>query len=62
MDLQSMRRAITVEEYHHMGDAGVFLEDEHLELIEGEIIAMTPIGIRTDHNRRTLQDYPWLTA
>lgn len=46
MNLQTMRRFITVNEYHQMGETGIFKEDEHLELIDGEIINMTPIGFR----------------
>ena len=40
------RRRFTVEEYHRMGDAGILAEDERVELIEGEIVKMTPIGFR----------------
>ena len=29
-----------------MGDAGVFSEDDRVELVEGEIVEMTPIGRR----------------
>jgi len=36
----------TVEEYTHMGEAGIFSPDARVELIEGTIIAMTPIGRR----------------
>jgi Uma2 family endonuclease len=39
------RRRFTVDEYHKMGDAGVFTEDDRLELIDGEIIKMSPINI-----------------
>jgi Uma2 family endonuclease len=38
------RHAISVEEYLRMGEAGVFAPEAHLELIEGEIIEMAPIG------------------
>jgi Uma2 family endonuclease len=38
------RRALTVDEYHRMGEAGVFAPDERVELIEGELIPMAPIG------------------
>lgn len=42
------RRPLTVEEYHRMGDAGILHEDDRVELIEGELIAMSPIG--SDHS------------
>lgn len=38
------RRPITVEEYHRMGEAGILTEDDRVELVEGQLIAMTPIG------------------
>lgn len=34
----------TVEDYERMGRAGVFHEDDRVELIEGQIVEMTPIG------------------
>ena len=37
-------RCFTVADFHRMGEAGILGEDERLELIEGEIIEMTPIG------------------
>jgi Uma2 family endonuclease len=37
-------RPLTVNEYHRMGDAGIFAESERVELIEGQLIAMSPIG------------------
>ncbi|HWP00396.1 MAG TPA: Uma2 family endonuclease [Methylococcus sp.] len=40
------RHRITVDEYHRMGEAGIFSEDHRVELIEGEIIDMAPIGSR----------------
>lgn len=40
------KHRFTVEEYHRMADAGVFSEDDRVELIEGEIVEMTPIGPR----------------
>ena len=39
-----LRRLLTVDEYHRMGDAGILTEDDRVELIEGELVAMAPIG------------------
>jgi Uma2 family endonuclease len=39
------RHSVSVEEYMRMGEAGVFAPDARLELIEGEIIEMAPIGV-----------------
>ena len=40
------RHRFTVEEYHKMGEAGIFGEDDRVELIDGEVVEMTPIGWR----------------
>jgi Uma2 family endonuclease len=40
------RHRLTVEEYHRMGETGVLAPDARVELIEGEIIDMAPIGSR----------------
>lgn len=42
------RRPLTVAEYHQMGEAGILTEDDRVELIEGQLIAMSPIG--SDHS------------
>lgn len=38
------RHSITVREYMRMGEAQVFAHDTRLELMEGEIVEMPPIG------------------
>ena len=38
------RRLLSVEEYYQLGRAGVLSEDDRVELIEGEMIEMAPIG------------------
>ena len=40
------RRLLTLDEYHTIGTAGVLKEDDRIELIEGEMIEMAPIGSR----------------
>lgn len=38
------RRLFTAEEFHQLARVGVLHEDDRLELIEGEIVEMSPIG------------------
>lgn len=40
------RRLFSVDEFHLMAEAGIFQEDDRLELLEGDIIAMSPVGVR----------------
>ena len=35
---------ITVDEYERMIEAGLLTQDDHVELIEGDIVEMEPIG------------------
>ncbi|PSQ96352.1 MAG: Uma2 family endonuclease [Bacteroidetes bacterium SW_9_63_38] len=37
-------RRFTVDEYYRMGEAGVFDEDDRVELLDGHIYVMSPIG------------------
>lgn len=46
MAVRLLRRSFTVEEYYRMAQAGILTEDDRVELIEGEIIKMTPLGSR----------------
>lgn len=36
----------TVDDFHKLGSAGIFGERDRVELLDGEIIIMSPIGIR----------------
>lgn len=44
MAVELKRRLFTIDEYQRMAEAGILDEDERVELIEGEIVEMTPIG------------------
>ncbi len=44
MEVQVLRKRFTIEDYHRMGQAGILSEDDRVELIDGEIVVMTPIG------------------
>ena len=43
-DVHERQRRITVNEYHRMIEAGILGEDEHVQLITGMMVAMTPQG------------------
>ena len=46
MSVRIERRIFNVDEYHRMSEAGILSEDDRVELMEGEIIKMSPIGSR----------------
>jgi Uma2 family endonuclease len=46
MEVEVHTKRFTVDEYHRMGQAGVFHPEARLELIEGEIVEMSPVGTR----------------
>src|SRR4051812_9665607 len=45
--LEPTRHKLDVDVFYRMADAGIFGEDDRIELIDGELIDMAPIG--TDH-------------
>ena len=46
MTTQTRRWLFTVDDYYAMAEAGILSPDERVELLDGEIIAMAPIGSR----------------
>ncbi|MFY9557851.1 MAG: hypothetical protein WAV20_25815 [Blastocatellia bacterium] len=44
MSVQINRRWFNVDEYYRMTDAGILSEGDRVELIEGEVVKMSPIG------------------
>jgi Uma2 family endonuclease len=53
------RRPITVAEYHRMGEVGILGDRDRVELIEGELIAMSPIGSQHSGTVITLSHVLW---
>ena len=44
MSVEISKYSFTAEEFERLGEAGILRQDARLELIEGEIIEMSPIG------------------
>lgn len=44
--MERARHRVSVGDYHRMAEAGIFGEDDRVELIDGEIVDMAPIGSR----------------
>jgi len=47
----------SVEEYYKLGEAGIFHEDDRVELLNGDIVIMSPIGIRHMNAVRRLNNH-----
>ncbi|WP_169577908.1 Uma2 family endonuclease [Salisaeta longa] len=47
--LMQRERPFTVEEYHALAAAGILTEDSRVELLDGRIVAMSPIGSKHLH-------------
>jgi Uma2 family endonuclease len=46
MSVQFQKWNFNVEDYYRMAEAGLFSEQDRVELIDGEVIKMSPIGSR----------------
>lgn len=44
MSVELIRRLINVKEYHIMAESGILTEEDRIELLNGEIVCMSPIG------------------
>ncbi len=43
-DVMPARHRLNVDDYHRMAEAGILSEDDRVELIDGDLIDMAPIG------------------
>jgi Uma2 family endonuclease len=57
MTAQPARHHFTVHDYYRMARAGILHEDDRVELIEGEVIEMPPIG---SHHTAIVERLNWL--
>lgn len=46
MAVRLLKGPFTVADYYHLAESGVLREDDRVELLDGQVVAMTPIGPR----------------
>jgi Uma2 family endonuclease len=46
MTVQILRKKFTVGQYHQMIESGILTDRDRVELLQGEIIEMSPIGMQ----------------
>ncbi|HEY5618013.1 MAG TPA: Uma2 family endonuclease [Vicinamibacterales bacterium] len=46
MPVEVIKRRFTADDYQRMGQAGILSSEDRVELIDGDVVAMTPIGPR----------------
>ncbi len=44
--LRDARRRFTVDDYYRMADAGILVPDDRVELLDGQVVQMSPSGSR----------------
>ena len=44
VQVEPTRRRFSVDEYYAMAEAGILKQDERVELIDGDVITMSPVG------------------
>ena len=56
MAVQTETRKFKVAEFYKLGEVGILSEDERVELLDGQIMIMAPIG-SPDGCRRACRDF-----
>ncbi|HVF99656.1 MAG TPA: Uma2 family endonuclease [Chloroflexia bacterium] len=59
VQVQTDRHRFSVDEYNKMVESGILPEDARVELIEGEIVDMAPIGLR---HAQCVNNLSWLLS